>query len=100
MKWTKDFPWLLWTLAGVALVVITISLASANHQAVSTNGEPGHLVPVTGQPIHDFHLFQPRIREIRGNYYVILNGFDELKEFSSTQDVQPNRLHIYPPNVK
>jgi hypothetical protein len=25
MKWTTDFPWLLWTLAGVALVVLHIS---------------------------------------------------------------------------
>lgn len=100
MKWRKDFPWLLWTLAGVAFVIITISLASTNPQAVSTNDQTDHLIPVTGQPFHDFHLSQPRIREIRGNFYVILNGFDELKEFSSTRDIQPNQLHLYPPNVK
>lgn len=100
MKRTKDFPWLLWTLAGVALVFITILLASNNHQVVATNSESSQLVPVTGQPFHDFYLSQPRIRGARGNFSVIRDGFDELKELSLTRDIQPHRLRLYPPNVK
>jgi|GEM_PF-5350738 len=100
MKWTKDFPWLLWTLAGVALVVITISLASTNHPVVSTNDQADHLIPVTGQPFPGCQFAQPKIRGIRGNFCVILDGFDELKKLATTSNIQPHRLHLYPPNVK
>ncbi len=74
MKRNKNVPWLLWTLAGAALVILTISLAPTHHQTVPADSGPGQVVPITGQPIPDFHLSQPRIREIRGNFYVILNG--------------------------
>ena len=86
--------------SGAVLVIITISLTTTHHQTVPAGSESGQIMPVTGQTTPDIHLSQPRIREIRGNFYVILNGFDELKEFSPTGHAQPRHLHIYPPNVK